>query len=42
VEVLQTGPRQPEAHALYRRRGYVERAVYGRYPDATAFEKELP
>jgi GNAT superfamily N-acetyltransferase len=39
--VLETGPRQPEAAALYERRGYARIPVYGRYPEAIAFGTEL-
>lgn len=39
--VLETGPRQPEAAAMYERRGYVRIARYGRYPQALAFATEL-
>jgi hypothetical protein len=35
--VLETGPLQPEAEALYVRRGYARTEVYGHYPDARAF-----
>jgi GNAT superfamily N-acetyltransferase len=40
--VLETGPRQPEAAALYQRRGYTRIPAYGRYPDAVAFGTVLP
>ncbi len=40
--VLETGPRQPEAAALYDRRGYSRIPVYGRYPEALAFAVDLP
>jgi GNAT superfamily N-acetyltransferase len=40
--VLETGPRQPEATALYERRGYVRIPTYGRYPQALAFAVDLP
>jgi GNAT superfamily N-acetyltransferase len=40
--VLETGPRQPEAEALYTRRGYSRIDVYGHYPDARAFSLDLP
>lgn len=39
--VLETGPKQPEAAAMYRRRGYTPTPCYGHYPDALAFEKQL-
>ena len=38
---LETGPAQPEALAMYERAGYRPISVYGRYPVARAFEKEL-
>lgn len=38
---LETGPAQPEALEMYRRRGYGEIPVYGRYELATAFERRL-
>jgi GNAT superfamily N-acetyltransferase len=38
---LETGPAQPEAVALYITRGYRRVPVFGRYPDALAFEKAL-
>ena len=40
--VLETGPSQPEAVALYEHRGYDRIPVYGRYPDAIAFGTALP
>jgi GNAT superfamily N-acetyltransferase len=40
--VLETGPLQPEAEALYTGRGYRRVAVYGRYPEARAFGVDLP
>lgn len=40
--VLETGPRQPEAAALYERRGYTRIPAYGRYPEALAFATDLP
>jgi GNAT superfamily N-acetyltransferase len=40
--ILETGPRQPEAEALYRARGYRRMDVYGHYPDASAFSLDLP
>ena len=39
--VLETGPNQPEAAALYERRGYHRIPVYGRYPQAVAFTSDL-
>lgn len=39
--VLETGPRQPEAEALYRRRGYDRISSYGHYPEARAFSLDL-
>ena len=39
--VLETGPAQPEAHALYRSRGYREVPVFGPYARATAYEKAI-
>jgi GNAT superfamily N-acetyltransferase len=39
--VLETGPRQPEAAAMYERRGYERIGVYGRYPEALAFGTDL-
>lgn len=38
---LETGPAQPEAAALYERRGYHRIPVFGRYPQALAFEVDL-
>jgi GNAT superfamily N-acetyltransferase len=38
---LETGPRQPEAVALYESAGYRSIATFGRYPAALAFEREL-
>jgi GNAT superfamily N-acetyltransferase len=38
---LETGPMQPEAQALYAARGYRRIAVYGRYPAALGYEKQL-
>jgi len=35
---LETGPAQPEARALYERRGYRHIPTYGQYEQATAFE----
>jgi GNAT superfamily N-acetyltransferase len=39
--VLETGPLQPEAAALYERRGYRRTPVFGPYPQALAFETDL-
>jgi len=39
--VLETGPRQPEAARLYTGLGYTPIPVYGRYPEALAFETRL-
>jgi GNAT superfamily N-acetyltransferase len=39
--VLETGPLQPEATALYVRRGYTSIPRYGRYPQALAFATRL-
>jgi GNAT superfamily N-acetyltransferase len=39
--LLETGPLQPEAIALYTRRGYHRIPYYGRYPDALAFRFDL-
>lgn len=39
--VLETGPRQPEAAALYERRGYSRIPTYGLYPQALAFGVSL-
>ena len=39
--VLETGPAQPEAAALYRGRGYREVSVFGPHDDALAFELAL-
>lgn len=38
---LETGPAQPEAAAMYERRGYHRIPVYGRYAQALAFEVAL-
>src|SRR3954469_20774871 len=38
---LETGPSQPEAQRLYEARGYHRIDVFGRYPQALAFEREL-
>ena len=39
--VLETGPRQPEAEALYARRGYDRIGFFGHYPEARAFSLDL-
>ena len=39
--ILETGPLQPEAEALYVRRGYSRIDPYGHYPDANAFSLDL-
>ncbi len=39
--VLETGPRQPEAEALYAARGYDRVEFYGHYPEARAFSLDL-
>ncbi len=39
--ILETGSRQPEAAALYARRGYRRIGFYGHYPDAIAFSVDL-
>jgi GNAT superfamily N-acetyltransferase len=39
--VLETGPRQPEAAAMYERRGYTRIPRFGRYAQALAFAIEL-
>lgn len=39
--LLETGPEQPEAEALYVSAGYARTEVYGRYPSALAFERLL-
>jgi GNAT superfamily N-acetyltransferase len=39
--ILETGPLQPEAEALYGRRGYRRIEPYGHYPDASAFGLDL-
>lgn len=39
---LETGPRQPEAIAMYGRMGYTRIPVYGGYEQALAFERRLP
>ncbi|MFN2607386.1 MAG: GNAT family N-acetyltransferase [Acidimicrobiales bacterium] len=38
---LETGDAQPEAAALYTSSGYRRIPVYGRYPDALAFERRV-
>jgi GNAT superfamily N-acetyltransferase len=40
--ILETGPRQPEAEALYAGRGYSRIETYGHYPEARAFRIDLP
>lgn len=39
--VLETGPRQPEAAALYLQRGYRQVPPFGPYPDDLGFELDL-
>jgi GNAT superfamily N-acetyltransferase len=39
--ILETGPRQPEAEALYAARGYDRIGTYGHYPEARAFSLDL-
>ncbi len=39
--VLETGPRQPEAKALYAGRGYSRIESYDHYPEAHAFRVDL-
>jgi GNAT superfamily N-acetyltransferase len=39
--LLETGPSQPEAAALYQRRGYTRIPPYGPYPQALAFAADL-
>lgn len=39
--VLETGPGQPEAVALYERRGYSRIPPFGPYPEALAFSTDL-
>jgi GNAT superfamily N-acetyltransferase len=39
--ILETGPRQPEAEALYAARGYKRIESYGHYPEARAFSRDL-
>jgi GNAT superfamily N-acetyltransferase len=40
--VLETGPRQPEAAAMYERRGYGRIDAFGPYEVALAFATDLP
>ena len=40
--ILETGPRQPEAEALYLRLGYHRIDFYGHYPEALGFGLDLP
>jgi GNAT superfamily N-acetyltransferase len=39
--ILETGPMQPEAEAMYAARGYTRIGVYGHYPEARAFCLDL-
>jgi GNAT superfamily N-acetyltransferase len=39
--ILETGPMQPEAEAMYAARGYSRIDVYGHYPEARAFCLDL-
>jgi GNAT superfamily N-acetyltransferase len=39
--ILETGPRQPEAAALYQQRGYMSIPPYGHYPEALAFAVDV-
>jgi GNAT superfamily N-acetyltransferase len=39
--ILETGPRQPEAEALYVARGYDRIESFGHYPEARAFSLDL-
>ena len=39
--ILETGPRQPEAEALYARQGYTRTEFFGHYPEARAFSVDL-
>jgi GNAT superfamily N-acetyltransferase len=39
--ILETGPNQPEAEALYAHRGYGLIPFYGHYPEARAFSLDL-
>lgn len=40
--VLETGPLQPEAAAMYERRGYHRTEPFGPYDEAIAFSVDLP
>jgi GNAT superfamily N-acetyltransferase len=40
--ILETGPRQPEAEALYSGLGYQRIEFYGHYPEALGFGLDLP
>jgi GNAT superfamily N-acetyltransferase len=40
--ILETGPRQPEAEAMYAARGYDRIEFYGHYSEARAFARDLP
>ena len=40
--ILETGPRQPEAEALYTGLGYHRIDFYGHYPEALGFALDLP
>jgi len=40
--ILETGPRQPEAEALYSGLGYHRIDFYGHYPEALGFGLDLP
>ena len=39
--ILETGPRQPEAAAMYEARGYTRIGFYGPYDEALAFSVDL-
>lgn len=39
--ILETGPRQPEAEAMYTARGYSRIGFYGHYSEAIAFSLDL-
>jgi GNAT superfamily N-acetyltransferase len=39
--ILESGPQQPEAEAMYAQRGYNRIEVYGHYPEARAFGLDL-
>jgi GNAT superfamily N-acetyltransferase len=39
--ILETGPLQPEAEAMYVRQGYTRIEAYGHYPEASAFSLDL-